>query len=172
MDLVTIYEDEKQKVEMPSVMVEKLNSVYNNFFNLEQEQLDEILRDSFTYIRENYPDFLAKEVKCVTSTNVQRLHRNEIFELSTYYILFTDAVILLSQYFDETEGPVTLNWKQSMEQLVLAHYKAEYEETCIVHFFEENYHGVSGFMALSKDDIVIIKLFTLNEDGKTQKFFK
>ena len=38
MDLVTIYEDEEQKVEMPSVIVEKLNSVYNNFFNLEQEQ--------------------------------------------------------------------------------------------------------------------------------------
>lgn len=171
MPLVTIYEDDTQKIEMPSALVKIFNKLINEYFTLKKEDMEKVLDKSVDYLHSTLPNEIPLEGKrIVTSSDVPRLSRGKIFELSTYGVLFEDAVLLLSEYFDRTKGKVNLNWKYQVEQLIKNHYDLSYDINCIVHFFDENYYGVSGFMALVKNDLLLIHFLYLNEDDISYRF--
>lgn len=174
MDLEVIYKDDNMTVEIPRLAVNKLNKIYNDIFRLTDEEFKPLLQErAVDYLRSNHPEtFEMQEMNIITSKEIQRLHRGEIFELLSIWEIFTDAIILLSQYFDDTEGKVSNDWKYNIEQIIYYHYKLTYEEDCIVHFFEENYCGVSGFMAIRYEDKLFIKFISLNEEDKTWRLFE
>lgn len=165
MDLVTIYEDNEKKIEMPLRLVKVFNDTINEFFTLKKEDMESVLDKSVQYLKENRPHISLEGKSIITSSDVPRLHRGKIFELSTYGILFEDAVLFLSDYFDKTKGKVTSDWKYKLETLINYHYQLSYNTDCIVHIFDENYLGVSGFMSIVKNDLLLIHFFYLNEDG-------
>lgn len=170
MDLVTIYEDNEKKVEMPKEIVDIFNKTVNEFFTLKKEDMEDVLHMSVDFIKSNYHTITLEGKSIITSSDVPRLHRGKIFELSTYGILFEDAVLFLSDYFDKTKGRLTSDWKYKLERLILFHYQLSYNTDCIVHIFDENYLGVSGFMSIAKNDLLIIHFFYLNEDGISYSF--
>lgn len=170
MNLVTIYEDNEKKVEMPQRIVDVFNKAINEFFTLKKGNMEEILHKSVDFIKENYPMIILEGKSIITSSDVPRLHRGKIFELSTYGVLFEDAVLFLSDYFDKTKGKLTSDWKYKLEHLILFHYQLSYNTDCIVHIFDENYLGVSGFMSIAKNDLLLIHFFYLNEDEISYSF--
>lgn len=166
MNLITIYKDNEKKVEMPQEIVDIFNKTINEFFTLKKEDMEKVLDKSVGYLKEMYLSYVSLEGKSIiTSSDVPRLHRGKIFELSSYGIPFEDAVFLLSDYFDKTKGKLTSDWKYKLEHLILLHYQLLYNTDCIVHIFDENYLGVSGFMSIAKNDLLLIHFFYLNEDG-------
>lgn len=171
MNLVTIYEDNEKKIEMPQEVVNIFNKTINEFFTLKKEDMEKVLDKSVGYLKEMYLNAVSLEGKSIiTSSDVPRLHRGKIFELSTYGVLFEDAVLFLSDYFDKTKGKLLSIWKSQVERLIFYHYQLSYNTTCVVHIFDENYLGVSGFMSIAKNDLLLIHFFYLNEDGISYSF--
>ena len=169
MNLVTIYSDEDKTIQMPKTIVDKFNIMLNEHFTLKKEEMEDVLDKCFEYISTIEHESLAGK-NAITSSDVPILSRGKIFELSNYGILFEDAVLLLSEYFDRTKGRLTLKWKSEIEELIRCHYSLSYNTPCIVHLFDENYLGVTGFMAIIKKDIIIIYYVYLNEEDKFQTF--
>lgn len=172
MGLVTIYEDDNKKIAMPESLVKMFNKMINDYFSLSKSDMEKVLDKCFDYISSISPRHREnlRGKNAITSSDVPILSRGKIFELSNYGILFEDAVLLLSEYFDKTKGKLTLDWKFQIEGLIRYHYSLSYNTTCIVHLFDENYLGVSGFMAIIKNDLIIIHYIYLNEDDKFQTF--
>ena len=164
MNLTTVYEDDNIKVELPPQLVKIFNETINEFFTLSKDDTEIMLRKSTDYVEERHPNLLRGIKGAVTSSDVPRLHRHKIFELSNYGTLFEDAVLLLSEYFDMTKGKVTSSWKSQIEEIIYNHYQLAYNTPCILHVFEENYKEVSGFMAVIKNELAIFYYFSLNED--------
>lgn len=171
MEFITIHEDDNEKITMPEIVVRLLSKIGEKFFSITKDDLDEVLEKTLEYLQENYfGNGLLTGKQIITSADIARLHRNKNFEVGKYGVVFEDAILTLCDYFDMTEGKLTEQWKSQVETVINLHYKLAYDTQCVVHLFDENYKGVSGFMACVKDKFLIIYYFSVNEDDISYSF--
>lgn len=145
-----------------------LTYMRNHDFRLEGLEAERLLEDCLDYLSLMVN---LKGKKIYTSSAVPYLHRNKIFNLTEKYQELEEAVLLLSECFDETKGALTEEWKRGVEILIGLYYKLQQHKQCIVNIFDKKRFGVSGFMALVKEEDILIFPFALNEDDNYYRLY-
>lgn len=161
MDKVEIYNNDDTTVEMYKLFADYLNFRMNNDFQLSPIEAEEIYLQCLDYVQE-YIGLRGTNV--IASSRVPVLNRNGVFTLTDSYKELEEAILLLSDAFDNTEGEVTKDWKIQVEVLVKFYYSLLKDMQCVLHMFEEKSHGVSGFCCLREGDNVYLLPFALNEN--------
>ena len=119
MDLITIYKDEKTKIQTLDSVIEYLEYIANTYKRLSPIQMEEVLSLVLNIISQEQS---LKGKKIITSSQISILTRKKIFDLLDDYKELEDALLLLSECFDRTSGKVSLEWKNNVKSYIKAHY--------------------------------------------------
>lgn len=168
MELVTIYQDDNTQVTMFKKVADYLVYRRNNDYQVSQLEAEEVLAEELDYLT-TFTDLKGKKI--FTSSRIPYLHRNKVFSLTENYQELEEAVLLLSECFDNTSGGVTEEWKVKVEMMIKLYYYLQKKQDCIVHIFDEKLFGVSGFCSLIKQDKILILPFSLNEDDNYYRLY-
>lgn len=170
MDFVAIYEDNEQKIYMPKKIADKLNFIANNQKQLSKMEFEQFTQEALEYL-DNYFQIKGKKHGVISTSKAIVLSREKYFHITEIYQVLTDAILLVSEAFDNTEGQVTLQWKMDLEIMIRLYYQFEQNQKCIAHFYEVITNGVSGFIAIELEDSILILPVVLNEEGKTLSIY-
>lgn len=166
MNLITIYETKDYKVEIEEATLKFLEFIANSEIRLNPIAAEHIV---YTILDKIANDFELKDKKVITTAKVPILNRNKIFDLSETYQGLEDALLLLSECFDQTKGQVTQEWKNNLSLYIKSHYILTYSKKCDIIFFDKKDVGVSGAIVLLDGDKLLILPISLNEDDFYQK---
>lgn len=97
MELITIFQDKEQTVEIYKPFADYLEHLANSEFRLKEEEAGEILTLSLSFL--NNSDVSGKKI--ITSTKIPILSRGDVFNLTGPYQKLEDPVLLLSEVFDQ-----------------------------------------------------------------------
>ena len=164
MELVNIYEDDNTQVIMAKPLVDTFNKLLNLHYTLGQIDYEDFIHDSLDYLKW-YFDLKGKRV--ITSSKVAIVTRDKPIETPSSYESIIDAILILGECFDMTEGDLTKGWKMDMEVLIKLYYRLQYQQECILHIYDETVNNVSGFIALDGEDSILLFPFFLNEKGNS-----
>lgn len=104
MQKVIIYQDDETKVEMYKPFADQLSHYYNTQFKVTTDEIGKVLKTVmhlFSLKGWNILDGI------VVSSKIPILNRGKIFELDERYEPLEDALILLTEHFDNTKGPLS-----------------------------------------------------------------
>lgn len=168
MELITIYEDNEQKIEMLKFVADYLTELLNKEIRLTQLEAEQMLNESLYPLRK-IQDLKGRKV--ITTNKIPILHRHKIFSLFPAYKELTEAVLLLSDAFDKTVGKLNDEQKLSIQNLIQLYYKTQLGLDCVLIFFDDNIKKVSGFIGLFLEETIIIFPFFLNEEDNFQTLY-
>ena len=164
MELINVYEDDDTQVIMAKPLVDTFNKMLEYRYSLGAIDYEEFIHDSLDIL--NW-EFVLKGKRVITSARVSIISRNKMVETPSAYDELLDAILILSECFDITEGEISKGWKMDMGVLIKLYYRLQYQRNCVLHIYDETTNGVSGFIALDDEESILIFPFFLNEDGKT-----
>lgn len=170
MDFVAIYEDNEQKVYMPKKIADELNFIANSQKQLSKMEFEQFTQEALEYL-DNFFQIKGKEHGVISTSKAIILSRGKYCHVTEIYQALTDAILLVSEAFDNTEGQVTLQWKMDLEIMVRLYYQLESSQKCIAHFYETTLNGISGFIAIELEDSILILPIVLNEEGKSLSIY-
>lgn len=166
MKLTLIYDDDNTQVAMAKPLVDAFNKMLEFRYNLGAIDYEEFIHSSLDILKW---EIELKGKRVITSSRVSIVSRSKVIETPSAYDDMIDAILILGECFDMTEGTVSKEWKKNMKELIKLYYQLQYQKTCILHIYDEATNGISGFIALDNETDIIIFPFFLNEDGKTQR---
>lgn len=166
MTLITVYEANNYKIEIEESALKFLEFIANSEIRLNPIATEHIV---YTILDKISNNFELKDKKVITTAKIPILNRNKIFNLSEAYQGLEDALLLLSECFDQTRGQLTQEWKSNLSLYIKSHYILTYSKKCDIIFFDKKDMGVSGAIVLLDGDKLLILPISLNEDDFYQK---
>jgi len=156
-----IYKDDTQEVWLPTMLVDIINQRYNKAYKGDKEDLSILIHEAMSYVRSKVICLGAP----VVSAQIFRISRNSDvrFAMTDEGQCFSDALELISLAFDRTEGEVTRDWADELEDIIYEHYHNEYGVNCYAHLMEEPLDNVNYFIAINKGKDTFILFIELNE---------
>lgn len=169
MQKVIIYQDDETKVEMYKPFADQLSHYYNTQFKVTTDEIGKVLKTVmhlFSLKGWNILDGI------VVSSKIPILNRGKIFELDERYEPLEDALILLTEHFDNTKGPLSNEQKQEIADAIEYYYKTENETECLIHFFCKPLYRIDGVMAIHNGKEILCLPLCLNDTDKYIPLYK
>lgn len=168
MDLIKIYQSEDCSVIAYKWVLNYLEHIINTEFRLDDIQAEQVLMN---ILKDICNDFDLYQKKIITTSKIPILSRGSIFDLVEPYQGLEDAVLLLSDAFDQTEGKLTKEWKKYLSNYIKAHYFLTFHKNCDIIFFVETIYKVSCAIVLLDGENLYILPISLNENDFYQKLY-
>lgn len=167
LNLVTVYEDENQKVEMVDWVAKWMSFRKKSSYVLDDIECENVLDEAIKLA------LVDKKGKRITTTKkIPVLSRDvPILSLMEPYDVFTEAILLISEAFDHLEQPMTPFWHMRISNLINNYYELQGMGRCRCFFFDQPINKVDGFLCYYDNDSnknTIILPFILN-DGKFKR---
>lgn len=156
-----IYKDETQEVWLPSMLIDIINECYNRTYISKEKELKFLIHEAMSYVRE--------KVFClappVVSEQILRLRRDggATFSSTEEGKCFNDALEMVNVAFCRTEGELTREWADELEDAIYEHYYNEYGVNCYAHLMEKPIGNVNYFIAVNKGKDTFILFVELND---------
>lgn len=156
-----IYKDDTQEVWLPTMLVDIINECYNKTYIAKGDEFKFLIREAMKYVRSKviclYPP--------VVSEQILRLHRGSdtTFNSTEEGKCFNDALEMVDIAFNRTEGEVTREWADELEDIIYEYYHNEYGVNCYAHLMEKPVGNVNYFIAVNKGKDTFILFMELND---------
>lgn len=156
-----IYKDEAQEVWLPSMLVDIINECYNKTYISKEKELKFLIHEAMNYVRSKVITLAPP----VVSEQILRLRRDNdtTFSSTAEGKCFNDALEMLDVAFNRTEGEVTREWADELEDIIYEHYYNEYDVNCYAHLMENPVGNVNYFIAVNKGKDTFILFIELND---------
>ena len=156
-----IHKDETREVWLPSMLIDIINECYNKAYLSKGNELKFLIHEAMNYVR--------GKVIClappVASEQILRLRRDNdmSFNLTEEGKCFNDALQMVDVAFCRTEGEVTREWADELEDIIYEHYYNEYGVNCYAHLMEKPVGNVNYFIAVNKGKDTYLMFIELND---------
>ena len=156
-----IHKDETREVWLPSMLVDIINESYNKTYIAKEDELKFLIHEAMKYVRSKviclYPP--------VVSEQILRLRRDSgtTFNSTEEGKCFNDALEMVDMAFNRTEGEVTREWADELEDIIYEYYHNEYSVNCYAHLIEKPVGNVNYFIAINKGKDTFILFMELND---------
>lgn len=167
MGLITIYTSPEMTISIDEIFPKLLELKRKSSIVLDQEDREEILDMALQYLLDTGYVKSLRGSSVITTSDIPLLNKKIKFFLQEEFGLFEDAMEFLHEYcVDLKDSPINDRVAaEEVETLISQYYQEVYNVNCILHFFDEKCYGVSGFLSLVKDSIIVILLFDIDEDS-------
>ena len=156
-----IHKDDTQEVWLPSMLVDIINECYNKTYICKERELQFLIHEAMNYVRSKAICIAPP----VVSEQILRLRRDSdtTFSSTAEGKCFNDALEMLDVAFNRTEGEVTREWADELEDIIYEHYYNEYDVNCYAHLMENPVGNVNYFIAVNKGKDTFILFIELND---------
>ena len=169
MELVSVYKDDNTEVKIMKSVGEMLSTLYADQKTFSEEQFYSFI--DFTVIK--CQKYTNNKIKKITShCQVPIIHRKAGFhyELSDTYKPLFDAILLLTDAFNQTDRELTKEWMGKVAALIIYYYQLQGLGNCRIFFFnKKRFDGLTGALTYLKDEELIIFPFILDDCEKYQR---
>lgn len=150
--LVTIYEDNLDKIEMIKSIADWLWMKKATRYHLSLDESEMVSNEAIRIA------IMGRPKKQITTTDIIPVISKEIpiFQLIEPYHIFEEAMLLIGDAFGNLDVPITDIWRDRVSSLVTNYYDLQGMGRCLCAFFPEPIYKVDGF------------LFYYNEDNETE----
>lgn len=170
MKKITIYEDEKQKIEFAQEGLLVIEEYINSFYKIPPEQIEEILTLIFEKMKLDEDETIKKRILMAAKVPIinKKFSQNlrKMKYLHEIYLFFTQAFNMLESAYEILEKEIDEDWEDKMRSLISTYYLTQYGEECSLFFFGKEESNITGVLTfLEKDDIIILP-FKINGENE------
>lgn len=164
-DCELIFSNNGLEVYLDSSIFDIFEQIYNDCYQPNIRERNLYVAAAMKYLRTKIP---PNEIEKPTiSTQVIRINRGrEVVETNEKGLCFQDALELIQMSFDKTDGEVSPDWKEAIEDIIYQHYYNEYNISCYAHYMDKPMGEINFFIALHQKKTTFILFCSLNEEDK------